>query len=180
MRVFLALDPSDALRDALDLLIARLHCGRPVDADDLHLTLAFVAAAAPAALHELDLSLGMMRPGPATLEIRGLDTFGGAAPRLVHAAAVAHPDLVHLHRKIANAARRAGLALPRSRFVPHITLARFGRRMTPEDHARLGRFLEAHGDFRADPEAVREVSLYRSMPTEDGPRYDLLERYPLI
>ena len=180
MRAFLALDPSDALRDALDALTEDLRCGRPVEADNLHLTLAFLGEAGLDALEELNLALEMLRPGPVALEPKGLDTFGSEVPRSLHATALADPALLHLQRKVETAARRAGLDLPRSRFVPHITLARFSSRMPPEDHARLGRFLAAHGAFRWPAESIEAISLYRSTPGPDGPRYDLLERYALV
>ena len=180
MRTFLALDPPDPMRDALDTLIEGLRCGRHVDIDDLHLTLTFMADASLPALEELNLALEMLHPGPVPLEIRGLDTFGAENPRLIYAAAVPHPALLHLQKKLATAIRRAGIVLPASRFVPHVTLARFPHRMPPEDQARLGRFLSAHGSFRLDTQVVDAVSLYRSTVTHEGSRYDLLERYPLM
>ncbi len=179
MRTFLALDPPDTLRDPLDALVEGLRCGRHVDVDDLHLTLAFMADAPLPALEELNLDLEMLRPGPVPLEIRGLGTFGAENPRSLHAAVVPHPALLHAQKKVATAVRRAGIDLPRTRFVPHVTLARFPHRMPPEDHARLGRFLSAHGSFRLERHVVEAVSLYRSTVTHEGARYELLESYPL-
>ncbi len=179
MRSFLALDPPAPMREALSALIEGLRCGRHVDEDDLHLTLAFMADAPLDGLEQLDLDLEVLRPGPVPLEIRGVDTFGSEHPRLVYAAAVPHPALLHLQKKVATAIRRAGIDLPAWRFVPHVTLARFPHRMPPEDHARLGRFLAAHGAFRLEPHAIDALSLYRSTLTADGPRYELLESYAL-
>lgn len=179
MRSFLALDPPAPMREALSALIEGLRCGRHVDEDDLHLTLAFMADAPLPGLEQLDLDLEMLRPGPVPMEIRGLGTFGSENPRLIYAGAVAHPALLHLQKKVATAIRRAGIDLPAARFVPHVTLARFPHRMPPEDHVRLGRFLAAHGDFRLEPQAIDAVTLYRSTLTEDGPRYEELERYAL-
>ena len=179
MRCFLALDPPDALRDALSALQDGLRVGRLVDEDDLHLTLAFMEDADLDTLDALNLDLEMLRPGPIRIEVTGLDVFGSDNPRLLYAAAQAHPELIALERKVAHMVRRAGHPLPHRRFVPHLTLARFRHRMPPEDHARLVRFLSAHGGFRFDPVSVDRLSLYRSTLTEDGPRYDLLEDYAL-
>ena len=179
MRTFLALDPPEPMRDALDNLVEGLRCGRHVDIDDLHLTLAFMADAPLSALEELNLDLEMLRPGPVPLEIRGLGTFGSEHPRLVYAAAEPHPALLHLQKKLATTIRRAGIDLPATRFVPHVTLARFPHRMPPEDHARLARFLSAHGRFRLEAHVIDTVSLYRSTVTHHGSRYELLESYPL-
>ncbi len=52
--------------------------------------------------------------------------------------------------------------------------------MPPDDHAWLGRFLSAHGSFCCRAESVEAISLYRSTLGSDGPRYDLLETYPLV
>lgn len=179
MRAFLALTPSDEQREALSALQDHLRCGRHVDEDDLHLTLAFLGDVSLSQLDELDLTLGSIRPGPVPLEIGGLGVFGGDAPRQVHAAVDAEPRIVHLQAKVSTAARRCGIALPHRRFVPHVTLARFARWTSAEDHARLGRFLAARSDMRLPPALRTELCLYRSTLSEDGPRYDLLESYPL-
>ena len=179
MRYFLALDPTEPLRDALSTLQDGLRVGRLVDEDDLHMTLAFMADAPLDALDEVHLDLEVMRPGPMRIEVTGLDVFGSDNPRLLYAAARPHPELVTLAKKVETVVRRAGVPLPHRRFVPHLTLARFRHRMPPEDHARLARFLSAHGGFRFDAVSVDTLSLYQSTLTDDGPRYDLLERYSL-
>ena len=179
MRAFLALSLSDDQRGALSDLQDHLRCGRIVDEDDLHLTLVFFAQAGRDALEELDLTLGLRRPGPVPVAFRGLSMFGSANPRSVHAAVVPDPRLMHLQAGLASAARRCGIALPHRRFVPHVTLARFAHRMPPEDHARLGRFLSVHGDARLPADVAADLHLYRSTLHPDGPRYDLLESYPL-
>ncbi|SFG51514.1 2'-5' RNA ligase [Palleronia marisminoris] len=179
MRAFLALTPPDALVDALSALLSALNCGRHVDDDDLHLTLAFFPEVTLAELEELNLTLEMMRPGAVPLHVTGLGTFGSSDPRSLHAAVAPDPALMYLQKKVETAARRSGIDLPHRRFVPHITLARFPNRMPPEDHARIGRFLEARGNFRFDPVAVDEVALIQSTLGPDGARYDLLESYPI-
>lgn len=179
MRAFLALTPPDALVDALSALVSGLKCGRHVDDDDMHLTLAFFPDVSLAELEELNLALEMTRPGPVALRITGIATFGSAEPRSLHATVAPDPALMHLQKKVETAARRSGIDLPHRRFVPHITLARFPNRMPPEDHARIGRFLEAYGNFRFDPVAVDEVALIQSTLGPDGARYDLLESYQI-
>lgn len=179
MRTFLALALPDPAIEALSALQDRLPVGHHVDPDDLHVTLAFLGDAPRDVLDEIDMALSVLRVPPPRIEIRGLDTFGSDPPRLVHVAVLPDPALLHLQRKVARVARTAGADLPRSRFVPHVTLARFGRGIGPDDLARLGRFLQAHGDFRLDPFPVEAVGLYRSHRTGNGNTYDLLETYPV-
>ena len=180
MRAFLALTPPAALTEALSALSSRLKCGRHVDEDDLHLTLAFFSDVSLAELEELNVALEMIRPGPVSLRVAGLGMFGTNDPRSLHATVEHDPGLLHLQKKVETIARRSGIDLPHRRFVPHITLARFPNRMPPEDHAKIGRFLEAHGDFRFDPVTLDEVDLYQSTLGPDGARYDLLESYRIV
>lgn len=179
MRVFLALDLPPGWPDALGQLQDALKIGRHVDEDDLHLTLAFLGDVAVPPLEELNLALEMLRTGPLWLAVKGLGTFGSEQPRSLHARIAPDEALLHLQRKVATMVRASGIALPHSRFVPHVTLARFPASMAPDEHARLGRFLQAHGDFALPPAAIASLSMIRSTLAPDGARHDLLERYEL-
>ncbi len=179
MRIFVALDPPPELRDALSTLQDKLIVGRHVPDDDLHLTLVFLPEIRLPELDELALDLEMLSSGPVAIEIAGLDIFGAENPRSLHAVVTPSPALIHLQAKVATLVRRAGIDLAHRRFVPHVTLARFPARMPPEDHARLGRFLQAHGDWSHPAVAPETLSLYQSTLREDGPRYDPLFSRPL-
>lgn len=179
MRAFLALELPEEVTDRLDRLAARLAPGRHVLPEDMHLTLAFFEDAAPTQLEDLHLALDMAGPPLLRLAIRGADVFGSDPPRSLHVK-VTGPGLSAYQAKVATMARRAGLDLPHRRFVPHVTLARFGAGIPAEDVARIGRFLQAHGDVSVPDFVPPAVALYRSTLGADGPRYDLLERYPLI
>jgi len=177
MRCFLALDLPEDVADGLDRLAARLTVGRHVLPEAMHLTLLFMEDAPLSALEELHMQLEMTPPPPMALSIAGVDIFGSDPPRSVHGVVKGTASLVDYQRKVATFARRSGIALPHRRFVPHITLARFANRLPPEDTARIGRFLQAHGDFTWPAFAVPSVSLYRSTPGSDGGRHDVLHTY---
>ena len=71
------------------------------------------------------------------------------------------------------------LDLPRRRFKPHITLARFPRRVPEAARGRMGAWLARNGDrVIRGPEAT-QFSLYRSQLYPDGPLYQPLASYPL-
>ena len=176
MRAFVALDIPEDVTDGLERLQSKLPPGRHVLPEDMHLTLAFFEHATPDQLGDLDLQLEMAAPPLFSLALHGVDIFGADPPRSLHTLARGH-GLPEYQRKISVMARAAGLNLPHRRFVPHITLARFARGMLPEDVARVGRFLAAHGDFTWPAFTPPAVALYQSTLTPDGPRYDLLERY---
>lgn len=180
MRAFIAIDLPDTARAALADLQARLPVGRPVAEENLHLTLAFLDDQPPAVLEDLHDDLSGLRARGFELHLSGLGGPGGAAPALIWIAADPSPPLVQLRARVEAAARRAGIALPRQRFRPHVTLARFGRRrLGGGERARLQAFLTAEGALRLDPVPVRDIALWQSSLHRDGPVYDELARYPL-
>ena len=73
--------------------------------------------------------------------------------------------------------RAAGLPPEDRRLRPHLTLARLGRQLGPEERRAVA---EAVRDLDA-PEAlrfrVREVVLVRSYLGNPGPRYEVLARF---
>ncbi|WP_135507266.1 RNA 2',3'-cyclic phosphodiesterase [Roseovarius aestuariivivens] len=177
MRLFLGLPLCEDAVAVLEDVQAQLDLGRLVPEDNLHLTLAFldeqpktVAEALHAALEEMTL------PG-AAISFDGVEVRGRARPRLAWAAVTRTPALRALRDKVRGAAVAAGVDLPRDRFRPHVTLARFGPRVAGDP--RLDRWLAEMAALRAGPYAVDRVCLYRSTLTPDGPLYDVLAAYPL-
>lgn len=179
MRLFIALGLPDHARDALEALQADLNVGRDVAPENLHVTLAFLddqpetmAKAVHERLCEVDLPAFDMR-------IRGLDVISRKQPRLVCAGVDASEPLTALRRKIRTRVREAGVDLPRQRFRPHVTLARFATTLPRYKLDRLGGFLERHGAMALEPIRADHFTLYQSRLTPDGPRYDPLADYPL-
>jgi 2'-5' RNA ligase len=180
MRAFLALDLPDALRAALSAVQDRLPIdkagGRAVDEDQMHLTLAFLDDQPEPVLADLHAELDRMRLPRITLAPSGLGTFGGDRVTSVWAGMAPDPALSALQAKVAQAARRAGVALPRRRFVPHVTLARFGARgAAPPMPAMLADL----SGWSAPPVAVDRLALMRSHPGKGGSVYEVLADYPL-
>lgn len=180
MRSFLALDLPEDVAGLLADIAARLPVGRHVPEDDLHVTLVFLANARLDRLEEIAMTLEMLTPPVLPLRVAGLDIFGSAAPRQIHARIDGGAALGAFQAKTAQIARRAGVDLPHRAFVPHVTLVRFPRQMPPEDHARIGRFLSARADLSLPDFVPPSMTLYQSTLTDDGPRYDVLESYPLV
>jgi 2'-5' RNA ligase len=69
--------------------------------------------------------------------------------------------------------------LPRERFNPHVTLARFNSGLTGELAQEMRDFAARRMNFTAGPFAVREFLLIRSMLGRTGPVYEELAAYPL-
>lgn len=129
-RLFFALWPDDATRDALTSLQMRIS-GRRMRRENLHLTLAFLGEQAEAAVGTLT---GILNDLPGTglpLELDRLGYF--PRQRIVWAGTHHAPDaLLALHRQLAAALQQAGIHFDADRsFMPHVTLARNAEQ--PED-----------------------------------------------
>ncbi|MFP1645159.1 RNA 2',3'-cyclic phosphodiesterase [Pontitalea aquivivens] len=179
MRAFVAIELPGAVVDQIVALQEHLRAGRPVEADNLHLTLAFLGDQSDSAMVAVDEALQALRAPGFDLELAGIDTFGGDAPHVVCLGARPNPALEALHRKVMAALRGAGLDLGRVRFRPHVTLARFGRGLDGGERDRLGRFLSARADAHLPPFRVDHFTLYRSILGKGAPVHQALADYPL-
>ncbi|MEY8838906.1 RNA 2',3'-cyclic phosphodiesterase, partial [Cribrihabitans sp. XS_ASV171] len=168
MRCFLAIPLTDPLRDALADLQADLRAGRPVPEENLHLTLAFLDEQDEEALAVLDEELATISLPPFDLAPRGLGVFGGDKPRVLYAGFDPSQPLTDLHTRVTAAIRRAGLDLRRERFLPHVTLARFGTGARGAELETLQHFLARHIAFDAPPLPVTGFGLYQSILHADG------------
>lgn len=177
IRAFLALPLPEATRGELATLQRRLGLLRPVAPENLHLTLVFLGSHPEPVLQEAHEALEALGGRAFTLGLRGVGLFGGAAPRAVYAGVAACPALEALQARAAQAVRRAGIMLPRRRFVPHVTLARFAAGAGP-DPAGLEALAEA-ALWQAVPFEAREMVLYASYLRPSGAVYDPLASYPL-
>lgn len=180
MRLFVALDLPERLRgDLLDMQDG-LGLGREVPEENLHLTLAFLGDCSEQEVEALHEMLDELRAPKVRLTVHGAELFGGRRSSFLAASVERVPELVSLHEKTCQGARMAGIALPRRRFKPHVTLVRFSNRLPDIAQGRIGAWLGTYGNARlAQAEAVR-FSLYRSHLFEDGPVYEQLAEYPLL
>ncbi len=179
MRLFLAIDVpgEDAL--ALRGLQATMSGGRPVPEGTFHITLAFLGDDVEATeAEDLNDQLEAARLLAATLKLEGFGHFGHDEPRAIWVGIAPTGVLDPLHGQVTRMARKAGLELPRRRFVPHVTLARYSKGdMT--GLTDLQRLFERHAPFSGTPFRAETLHLMRSHLTARGPEYDVLASYPL-
>ncbi len=179
MRSFIAIPVPAETGKALAPVQTALSFGRMVAPEDLHLTLAFLGSVSDAMVEEVHFALETLRHPGFDLALAGLDTFGGDRPASLHIVAAPNPGLSALQKRIRSRLHGIGLETPRRRFAPHVTLARFAKSMTPDEAARIGRFLAGHADLRLPPFRATAFCLYESILTEAGAYYEVLARYPL-
>ncbi|MEM6578705.1 MAG: RNA 2',3'-cyclic phosphodiesterase [Pseudomonadota bacterium] len=174
----MAIRPSEAALQELLALQADLDQGRVVPEENLHVTLAFLDEQSEATLGVLHEVLADIRMNDVALTFSGVDARGGRSPALIWAGIDPTEPLVQLHSRVRGAAHQAGIALPRKRFRPHVTLARIGRGARV-DRSRLGAWLARHGTFAAGPFPVASFCLYRSQLAPGGSIYEILAEYPM-
>ena len=179
IRAFVGIPLPEEAADALEAAQAGIPAGRVVPHDNFHLTLAFLGEQPRPVLEDAHDALGGVRTPGFSLRIDGLGMFGGARPRVLFAQVAAEPGLAQLHRKVLRAVREAGIELPRERFHPHVTLARFGDGLRGEDAAEMQAFVARRIGVRAGPFAVESFVLYRSHLGRAGVIYEALAEYPL-
>ncbi|WP_371157888.1 RNA 2',3'-cyclic phosphodiesterase [Jannaschia sp. 2305UL9-9] len=178
MRAFVGLPVPEGWIGPMMRAQARLPGGRTVEADDLHVTLAFLDDQPEARLEALHEELDS-RPLPrATLIPMTWALLGADRPRAAGLDLSADAGLVALRDQVRGAARRAGIDLPRDRFRPHVTLARFGA-TAPADMTRLPGALARLGPPEVAAAPAGAAILWSSVLTPQGPQYDTLASYPL-
>jgi 2'-5' RNA ligase len=173
MRLFVAIDPPDPIRDALAALELRGRLSRP-PRDQLHLTLRFLGEVDADHVPELIGALAVQVPR-FTLRVAGGGAFPSASrPRVLWAGIGGDVDaLVALATRVEAAVRSVGLPPADKPFRAHLTLAR----------VRDGRVPDAVAAVQALPDLgewpVREVLLVKSTLGERGAVHERLATFPL-
>lgn len=135
-RLFTALEIPAEIGQRLTRFRGGLPGARWVEPSDYHITLRFLGdidATHANDVHDLLVEARPRSPIPITLD--AIASFGGDAPRSVHAAIAPSDALSELQAEHERIARHAGLAPERRKFTPHVTLARLARGTPPESVA---------------------------------------------
>lgn len=179
MRCFLGLALPDPVLDLLERLQDEIPVGRLVPWENLHITLSFLDEQPEARLEALHQELLRLKAAPLQLELRGLGVMGGKSPRVLSAQVTPNAALTAVHRHLRTVAQTCGMALPRARFRPHVTLARFGARLQPGQVQAVHQLLQHFGGFTTPVFTVHQITLYQSKLLPDGARCEALAQYPL-
>lgn len=178
IRAFVGIALPEDVERALVGAQAGLRLGRPVPPENLHLTVAFLGEHPAPVLEDVHLALDGIRAARFQLSVEGVGLFGGDKPRVLYAGIRSEPALSRLREKVLQGARGAGVSLPRERYSPHVTLARFNG-LGPDEVVELEQFTARRMGLRAGPFEVTEFVLFRSTLGRNGPAYEELAAYPL-
>ncbi len=177
LRLFVALDLPDPVRDALAALAAAADpdVWRPLGRDALHVTLAFLGPRPPGDVAAVEALLAAEAGGPAApLALAEAEVLPPRRGRVL-VARIDDPTgaLGELQARVSAALAAASVYTPETRaFHPHATVARLRPRARPPRAAGLP--LERL-EFRPDA-----VTLYVSRLHPSGARYEPLARAPLV
>ncbi len=176
MRLFVALDLPETVRQRLAMLQAGLPNARWIRAENLHVTLRFIGEVEEHRAQDLDSALSRIEAPAFDLTLVGVDFFGpDRKPQSLLAVVERSDPLQFLRDKVDRAVAAAGLGLDDRKFRPHVTLGR----LRGGPHSRTGRWLGENGLLRAGPVPVTEFVLYRSHLGHEGSVYEPLAAYSL-
>jgi len=147
---------------------------RPTEA--FHITLRFAGEIDERVADDLDVELAAISGEALTLTLEGVGSFqDGADIQAVWAGVGENPALRRLARRCESAARRAGLAPDKRRWLPHVTLAY----LRGADPARVAAWIQGHNLLKSPAFEVDSFGLYSSWLGDEGARYRLERTYPL-
>lgn len=168
MKLFFALWPDDSVREQLAAASAGLPAGigRPVPADNYHMTLLFIGNAGPDVHRCLKMAAARLESPRFTLTLQQFGYWPG--PGVVWLAPVQPPAaLFGLAQQLRQSGVDCGVADERRAYRPHVTILR-----------KVG----SEPDLPALPDLVWPVHdfvLCQSVTIPAGVRYEVLKRWPL-
>ncbi len=179
MRLFVAIDLPEAVREALAALPEKFDGARWVSPAHMHVTLRFIGETDTG--DEIQAALATVTSPPLELAIAGVGRFPGnprKPPRVLWAGLNAPESLASLYESISAALAPLKLPPDDAPFAPHVTLAR-----TPNASAAVSeaarRFLARNASVASEPFAVTAFTLYQSALTPGGPVYSPVAAFPL-
>lgn len=174
-RLFVATRPPAAIRTRLADLMEGVAGARWQDDDQIHLTLRFIGEVDARVADDAAAALGSVHHPPFEIALDGVGAFDARGRvNTLWAGVRPHDLLARLHRKIDQALVRAGLPPEGRAYLPHITLARFGR-----ECVGLEAFVATHAGLTSPAFPIDHFALFESRLGSAGASYEIVARYPL-
>ena len=191
MRIFVALDIDDVIRDRISRFMEGLHGFAPdarwVRAESLHVTLKFVGEKPPEFVEKIKQALSSVHAETTDITFRGCGFFPGPkTARVFWIALESEPQLAILAKAVDETLFALGIPREEHAFSPHLTLARAGgrsargqKRRETTDFQRLQEKLAALTISDFGTMRPREFFLYQSQPQRGGSRYTKIAAFPM-
>jgi 2'-5' RNA ligase len=178
-RLFVALNPTDPVRDSL----AELHDEIPrmqwTPLDRIHLTLRFLGEQPADTQDKIAAALDAVRVKSFFLEVEGIGGFPDRGDWRVLWVGVgrSHPLLHQLRQQVDDALLAAGIHFELRPFVPHLTLGRCAEAPA----AAIKQWARRHRDFTGPLWPISSFALMLSEPSPTGGRtHTALKEYSLL
>jgi RNA 2',3'-cyclic 3'-phosphodiesterase len=194
MRLFLALDIDDAIRERIGRFVDGIRNFAPecrwVQLESVHVTLKFIGERSPQFVSSLKVELSKLSLPQFTITFGGYGFFPTPrSPRVFWVGIQAGPELRKLAEAIDNVTFALGVPREEHSFSPHLTLARKsgasgaphrGKSDRPNKvFQRLQEKLSAMPAPEFGTMTANEFYLFQSQLSRSGSRYTKLERFPL-
>lgn len=194
MRVFIALDIDDAIRQRIQRFMEGVSGFAPdarwVRPESLHVTLKFIGEKPDESVEEIKRALSGIRSEPIGIDFRGYGFFPTAkAARVFWVGIESGPNLVSLAKGVDDAIFALGVPKEDHPFAPHLTLARGGGRSRDprwrkgdapnQNFQRLQEKLSALPTPDFGTMAAHEFFLYQSQLSQGGSRYTKIAKFVL-
>ncbi|MBY6034395.1 RNA 2',3'-cyclic phosphodiesterase [Marinobacter daepoensis] len=174
-RLFFGLEIPGATKAELLRVKTGLSGARWQQANQLHLTLAFLGEVEASRVPDAQSLAREVRHSPFDLRVQGLGCFGRPEkPKILWAGVTPETELRDLQQSLATQLTHHRFALKNPSFKPHITLSRF-----QANSGSVAALLDQHPDTPFGCLAVHEFALFESRPGPQGSVYTVLERYSL-
>jgi 2'-5' RNA ligase len=183
MRLFVALDFPEEVRNALRELMERLRRdsggARWVRPEGMHVTLKFLGETDEKNLANIRGALAEIHSAsPVEMHFRGLGFFPNERrPRVLWCGIEASPNLGELAASVEGALEPLGFPRESRAFVPHLTLARFP---SPDRHQKLVRAAEELKEYDFGATRESQMYLYQSVLHPSGAQYTRLESFSFV
>jgi len=177
-RLFVALPVPEEIADDLLALQSGVPDARWIAPDNFHVTLCFAGAVHGAVMRDLEEELADIAGPRFAVALAGVEQFSsGKQPRALVATVERSDRLQWLQQKVSTVARHCGIEVERSKFRPHVTLARFPNGAETGHH--IAQFMASFSTFRAGPWLADHFALYASRPGGGGRIYTEKAAYDL-
>ncbi len=178
MRLFLGIEIPDEVKEEILLLQEHRFPFNWQTWDQFHLTLHFLGNTHHLTCQELISRLHSFHFTPFTIALKGAQLLGsGSSPHSLCLRTHPDEDLMKLQKQTGKLIRHMGISLERRDYIPHVTLARFGRNSKLRG---AGEFLVENSLYHSSEFVVSHFSLFESRAGLNGSIYTVVERFGSI
>lgn len=169
MRIFVAIDFPESVKQSLGYLCAGLPGIKWVEDHQFHLTLRFIGETDGSRYRDVIDTLSEISVPEFTIVLSHIGTFPfKGAPRVLWVGVEPSKPLLQLSQKINQKLQNIHIEKDPHKYFPHVTLGRFRENVK---RYRLQHYLDQYGMIRSTEITVREFTLFSSVLSKKGAKH---------